>query len=124
MAALKVLVVDDSPTMRQLILFALKRIGDFHLVEANDGLDGLKKLGADKFDLILTDLNMPVMDGLKLIAMVRNDPNYRTIPIVIITTEGAVDDRDRALALGADACITKPIQNTQILDTVRGLLNF
>jgi len=124
MAALKVLVVDDSPTMRQLILFALKRIGDFQLVEASDGLDGLKKLAADRFDLILTDLNMPVMDGLKFIAMVRNDPNYRTIPIVIITTEGAVDDRDRALALGADACITKPIQNTQILDTVRGLLNF
>jgi two-component system chemotaxis response regulator CheY len=124
MAALKVLVVDDSPTMRQLILFALKRIGDFQLVEASDGLDGLKKLAADKFDLILTDLNMPVMDGLKFIAMVRNDPHYRMVPIVIITTEGAVDDRDRALALGADACITKPIQNTQILDTVRGLLNF
>ena len=124
MAALKVLVIDDSPTMRQLILFALKRIGDFQLVEASDGLDGLKKLGADKFDLILTDLNMPVMDGLKLIAMVRNDPLHRTVPIVIITTEGAVDDRDRALALGADACITKPIQNTQLLDTVRGLLNF
>jgi len=124
MAALKVLVVDDSPTMRQLIIFALRRVGDFQLVEASDGLDGLKKLGADKFDLILTDLNMPVMDGLKLIAMVRNDPLHRTVPIVIITTEGAVDDRDRALALGADACITKPIQNTQILDTVRGLLNF
>ena len=124
MAALKVLVVDDSPTMRQLIIFALKRVGDFQLVEASDGLDGLKKLGADKFDLILTDLNMPVMDGLKLIAMVRNDPLHRTVPIVIITTEGAVDDRDRALALGADACITKPIQNTQLLDTVRGLLNF
>jgi two-component system chemotaxis response regulator CheY len=124
MAALKVLVVDDSPTMRQLIIFALKRVGDFQLVEASDGLDGLKKLGADKFDLILTDLNMPVMDGLKLIAIVRNDPIHRTVPIVIITTEGAVDDRDRALALGADACITKPIQNTQLLDTVRGLLNF
>jgi two-component system chemotaxis response regulator CheY len=124
MAALKVLVVEDSPTMRQLIIFALRRIGDFQLVEASDGLDGLKKLGADQFDLILTDLNMPVMDGLKLIAMVRNDPNYRTVPIIIITTEGAVDDRDRALALGADACITKPIQNTQMLDTVRGLLNF
>ena len=124
MAALKVLVVDDSPTMRQLIISALRRVGDFQLVEASDGLDGLKKLGADKFDLILTDLNMPVMDGLKLIAMVRNDPVHRTVPIVIITNEGAVDDRDRALALGADACITKPIQNTQLLDTVRGLLNF
>jgi two-component system chemotaxis response regulator CheY len=124
MAALKVLVVDDSPTMRQLIIFALRRVGDFQLVEASDGLDGLKKLGADKFDLILTDLYMPVMDGLKLIAMVRNDPVHRTVPIVIITNEGAVDDRDRALALGADACITKPIQNTQLLDTVRGLLNF
>ncbi len=124
MTALKVLVVEDSPTMRQLIVFALKRIRNFQIVEANDGVDGLKKLNTDKFDLILTDINMPIMDGLKLVSMVRNDPNYKTVPIIIITTEGAAEDRDRALALGANAYITKPIQTMQILDTVRSLLNF
>ena len=124
MTALKVLVVEDSPTMRQLIVFALKRIRNFQIVEANDGVDGLKKLSSDKFDLILTDINMPIMDGLKLVSMVRNDPNYKAVPIIIITTEGAAEDRDRALALGANAYITKPIQTMQILDTVRRLLNF
>ena len=124
MTALKVLVVEDSPTMRQLIVFALKRIRNFQIVEANDGVDGLKKLSAEKFDLILTDINMPIMDGLKLVSMVRNDPNYKNVPIIIITTEGAAEDRDRALALGANAYITKPIQTMQILDTVKRLLNF
>jgi two-component system chemotaxis response regulator CheY len=124
MTAMKVLVVEDSPTMRQLIVFALKRIRNFQIVEANDGVDGLKKLSAEKFDLILTDINMPIMDGLKLVSMVRNDPNYKTVPIVIITTEGAAEDRERALALGANAYITKPIQTMQILETVRRLLNF
>lgn len=124
MTALKVLVVEDSPTMRQLIVFALKRIRNFQIVEANDGVDGLKKLSADKFDLILTDINMPIMDGLKLVSMIRNDPSYKSVPIIIITTEGAAEDRDRALALGANAYITKPIQTMQILDTVKRLLNF
>ena len=117
----KVLVVEDSPTMRQLIVFALKRIRNFQIVEANDGVDGLKKLSADKFDLILTDINMPIMDGLKLVSMVRNDPKYNDVPIIIITTEGAVEDRERALALGANEYITKPIQATQNLDTVKTL---
>src|SRR5512145_1428175 len=115
MSTYKVLIVEDSPTMRQLIVFALKRLRGLNIVEANDGVDGLKKLSAEKFDLILTDINMPIMDGLKLVSMVRNDPNYKTVPIIIITTEGAAEDRDRALALGANAYITKPIQTTQIL---------
>ncbi len=123
MTAYKVLVVEDSPTMRQLIVFALKRIRGFQIFEANDGVDGLKKLSADKFDLILTDINMPIMDGLKLVSMVRNDPNYKETPIIIITTEGATEDRERALALGANEYITKPIQTIQILETVKKLMN-
>jgi two-component system chemotaxis response regulator CheY len=119
----KILVVEDSPTMRQLIVFALKRIRGIQAVEANDGIDALKKLNAEKFDLIITDINMPIMDGLKLVSMVRNDPNYKETPIVIITTEGANEDRERALALGADEYITKPIQTMQILETVRKLLS-
>jgi two-component system chemotaxis response regulator CheY len=122
MTGYKVLVVEDSPTMRQLIVFALKRIRGFQIVEANDGVDGLKKLSADKFDLILTDINMPIMDGLKLVSMVRNDPNYKETPIIVITTEGATEDRERALALGANEYITKPIQTMKILETVRRLM--
>jgi len=123
MSTYKILIVEDSPTMRQLIVFALKRIRGLTIVEANDGVDGLKKLSADRFDLILTDINMPIMDGLKLVSLVRNDPNYKSVPIVIITTEGASEDRERALALGANDYITKPIQTTQILDVAKRLLN-
>jgi two-component system chemotaxis response regulator CheY len=108
--------------MRQLIAFALKRIRGVRIVEANDGVDGLKKLSAERFDLILTDINMPIMDGLKLVSLVRNDANYKSIPIVVITTEGAQEDRERALALGANDYITKPIQPTKILEVAKSLL--
>jgi len=123
MSNYNVLIVEDSPTMRQLIVFALKRIRGLNIVEAGDGVDGLKKLSATKFDMILTDINMPIMDGLKLVSLVRSDPNYAAVPIVIITTEGANEDKERAIALGANAYITKPIQTTQILDVAKRLLN-
>lgn len=118
----KVLVVEDSPTMRQLIVFALKRVRGIDITEAQDGVDGLKKLSADRFDLILTDINMPVMDGLKLVSLIRSDPAHRAIPIVIITTEGASEDRERALAIGANEYMTKPIQTSRIIDTAKRLL--
>lgn len=117
------LVVEDSPTMRQLIVFALKRIRDLVIVEADDGVDALKKLaGMQKPDIILTDINMPIMDGLKLVARVRSDEALSKIPIVIITTEGGAEDRQRALALGANAYITKPIQAPVVIATVKELL--
>jgi len=122
MASYKVLIVEDSPTMRQLIVFALKRLRGMQIFEANDGVDGLKKISSESFDLIFTDINMPIMDGLKLVSLVRSDPNYKEVPIVIITTEGANEDRERALALGANEYITKPIQTTKILDAAKRLL--
>jgi len=123
MSEFTVLIVEDSPTMRQLISFALKRLRGIKIVEATDGVDGLKKLSSTAFDIIFTDINMPVMDGLKLISLVRDDPKYRTVPIVVITTEGALEDRERAMALGANAYITKPIQPNRILDVVKELLH-
>ena len=123
MAEYKVLIVEDSPTMRQLICFALKRLHGIRIIEASDGVDGLKKLATEKFDLIFTDINMPIMDGLKLVSLLRNDANYRDTPIVVITTEGAQEDRERALALGANDYITKPIQPNKILDIARSMLN-
>lgn len=122
MAAYEALVVEDSPTMRQLIVFALRRLQSLKVTEADDGVDALKRLQAAKFDILITDINMPIMDGLKLVSLVRKDPNHKDIPIVIITTEGAQEDRERALALGANAYITKPIQAPQVINTVRELL--
>jgi two-component system, chemotaxis family, chemotaxis protein CheY len=122
MSQLTALVVEDSPTMRQLIVFALSRIKNLKVVEADDGVDGLKKLSSAKFDILITDINMPIMDGLKLVSMVRNGDAHKTIPIVIITTEGAQEDRQRALALGANAYITKPIQAPQVISKVKELL--
>ncbi len=119
----KILIVEDSPTMRQLISFALKRLKNSRIVEASDGVDGLKKLSQDSFNIIITDINMPVMDGLKLVSLVRKDPTYKETPIIIITTEGAQEDKDRAMALGANTYITKPISGSQVLETVKTYLN-
>jgi two-component system chemotaxis response regulator CheY len=122
MARHRILIVEDSPTMRQLLVFALKRLKDVEIVEAQDGMDGLRKVTSDHFDLALIDINMPVMDGLKLISLIRGEEGLRAMPIAVITTEGAREDRERALALGADEYLTKPIQANRVLATAKGLL--
>lgn len=116
-----VLVVEDSPTMRQLISFVLKRL-PVEVVEAKDGVDALKRIAGKRFDLIITDINMPVMDGLKLVSIVRKDDIHKNVPIIIITTEGGAEDKERALALGANAYITKPIQAPKVLTIVKDYL--
>ncbi len=118
----RVLIVEDSPTMRQLLVFALKRLKSVDVVEAQDGMDGLRKVTSDHFDLALVDINMPVMDGLKLISLIRGEDSLRQMPICVITTEGAQEDRDRALALGADEYLTKPIQANKVLKVAKALL--
>ena len=118
----RILIVEDSPTMRQLLAFALRRLKEVEIVEAQDGMDGLRKVSNDHFDLALIDINMPVMDGLKLISLIRGDDSLKEIPIVVITTEGANDDRRRALELGANEYLCKPIQANQVLTVVKGLL--
>ena len=122
MAEYSCLVVEDSPMMRQLVVFALGRISNLSVTEADAGVDGLRKLAAGKFDIILTDINMPIMDGLKLIQRVRMDATHKDTPIVVITTEGGREDRERALRLGANAYITKPIQAPRVMATVKELL--
>ena len=116
------LVVEDSPMMRQLLVFALNRIKNLRVVEADDGVDGLRKLAAAKYDIVITDINMPIMDGLKLVKRIRSDAVHKDVPIVIITTEGSHEDRQRALMLGANAYITKPIQAPQVISKVKDLL--
>jgi len=117
-----ILVVDDSATTRHLITFTLKKLPDTNIVGATDGGDALKKLSSGDFDLILMDINMPVMDGLKLVGLLRADPKYKDTPIIIITTEGAEEDKKRAMAIGANAYISKPIQTQELLRTISEFL--
>jgi two-component system chemotaxis response regulator CheY len=118
-----ILVVEDSPTMRQLISFAIKRIPESRIIEATDGVDALKKLSSEKIDIILADINMPIMDGLKLVSLVRGNPSYKNIPIIMITTEGAEEDKKKALAIGANAYLTKPIQTQELMKLVNSLIS-
>ena len=117
------LVVEDSPMMRQLLVFALSRIKNLRVIEADDGVDGLRKLAHTKFDLVVTDINMPIMDGLKLIHRIRQDEVHKDTPIIVVTTEGGDEDRRRALQLGANEYITKPIQAPRVIAIVNKLLN-
>ena len=118
----RILIVEDSATMRQVLAFALRRLPDVEIVEARDGVDGLRKLMSDHFDTVLIDINMPVLDGLRLIQLIREEPGHSGLRIVVITTEGASADRERAMALGADAYLTKPVQAGEVLSIVKGLL--
>lgn len=122
MANQRILIVEDSATMRQLLVFALKRLKDIEIVEAQDGMDGLRKLTEDHFDLVFVDINMPVLDGMKLISLMRGEPNLTSISICVITTEGAEEDRERAIMLGANEYLTKPIQATKVLAVAKSLL--
>ncbi len=122
MAEHRILIVEDSPTMRQLLLFALKRLKNVEIVEASDGMDGLRKVTSDHFDLAFVDINMPVMDGLKLISLIRGEQSLEAMSICVITTEGASEDRERALTLGANEYLTKPIQANKVLAVAKSLL--
>jgi two-component system, chemotaxis family, chemotaxis protein CheY len=122
MALLHALVVDDSGAMRRQLAYALQRIDGVTAVEAADGADAWRKLSSATFDIVLTDINMPLLDGLKLVALVRASGPHQRVPIVVITTEGAEADRKRAMSLGASAYLVKPVQATQVVDAVRALL--
>ncbi|MEY4511411.1 MAG: hypothetical protein RLZZ450_3533 [Pseudomonadota bacterium] len=122
MTRYRCLVVEDSQVMRQLLVFALQRVRELDVTEADDGVDALRKLTGARFDIIITDINMPIMDGLKLVKRIRSDETYKNVPIIVVTTEGSQEDRSRALALGANAYITKPIQGPQVVAKVKELL--
>jgi len=122
MANLHALVVDDSPSMRSQLRYALARLPEVATSEAADGAEAWRKLAAGSFDILLTDINMPVLDGLKLISLVRQAGPHQRIPVVVITTEGAEADRKRAMALGATTYLVKPVQAPQVVEAVRGLL--
>lgn len=117
-----ILIVDDSKTVRNLVAFIMKKEG-FKVTAAEDGLDGLEKLySMDKVDLIISDVNMPRMDGFTFIKTVREQETYRDVPIVILSTEGQEKDIQQGLGLGANLYMVKPAQPEKMVKNVRMLL--
>jgi two-component system chemotaxis response regulator CheY len=114
------LVVDDSAAMRRQLCLALE--GHLHTLEAGDGAEAWRTLQSRSVDLILTDVNMPLLDGLKLIGLVRSGGAHQRTPIVVITSEAAEADRRRAERLGADAYLVKPVVPDKLVATVQRLL--
>jgi len=114
------LVVEDSPTMRQLLTLALRRIPGLSFVEATNGAEALQQLAQRSFDLILLDLNMPVMGGFAFLEHLAEQPTRP--PVIVITTESAAVDRDRAQALGVVAYVTKPVRGPDLAATVLSVL--
>ncbi|MBB6253375.1 response regulator [Nitrospirillum iridis] len=116
-----VLSVDDSPSVRQMVKLTLAGAG-YNVLQAGDGAEGLAKAKDTAVDLVVTDLNMPVMDGLDLIRALRQLPDYRGVPILFLTTESDTGLKQAAKAAGATGWITKPFQQEQLVAVVRKVL--
>lgn len=125
MSGKSLLVVDDSATFRQLLCMSLSRLDGItqgSITEAVDGEDALDKVRAAQFDLVLTDIRMPKMDGLEFLRKVRNELNRKDLPIIIISTKGAEEDIELGLSLGASGYLSKPISMVKLRELVTGLL--
>ncbi len=113
-----ILAVDDSASMRQMVSFTLKSAG-YSVVEAVDGVDALAKAKTMKANIVITDVNMPNMDGISLIAELRKLPDYKFIPILMLTTESGTSKKQEGKAAGATGWIVKPFNPDQLLSTVK-----
>jgi two-component system chemotaxis response regulator CheY len=122
---MKILVVEDSSSMRSYLttmIEADEERGELEIVEAASGFEALKVLPHHRFDAILTDINMPDINGLELVSFLKNHPQYKTIPIMVISTESSDEDRRRAAALGAEEYLTKPFDPEDLIAKLRQML--
>lgn len=117
----KVLTVDDSVSIRQMVAFTLKSAG-YEVVEAVDGQDGLDKAKAKQVDLVLTDQNMPKMDGLSLIKALRALPGYKAAPILVLTTESSDAMKSQGKSAGATGWLVKPFDPPKLLEVVKKVI--
>ena len=116
-----ILAADDSASIRQMIAFTLRR-ADYEVIEAENGRDALEKLGNTDVLMVITDLDMPEMNGIELIKKIRSRAKYKSLPIVMLTTESAATVKQTAKAAGATGWITKPFTPAQLIGVVRKLL--
>jgi two-component system, chemotaxis family, chemotaxis protein CheY len=117
----RVLVVDDSASVRTVAGIALRGAG-YEVVEAGNGAEGLQCLGKDRFHLIISDVNMPVLDGIGFLKEIRKSPNHKFTPVIMLTTEAGEDRKRAGREAGAKAWITKPFQPPTLLDAVSKLV--
>jgi two-component system chemotaxis response regulator CheY len=117
----KILLVDDSASVRTVAGIALRGAG-YEVVEAANGQEGLGRLNGDKINLIISDVNMPIMDGITFLKEVKRHPNYRFTPVIMLTTEAGEDKKQEGRAAGAKAWIVKPFQPQTMLDAVSKLI--
>ena len=116
--SMTVLTVDDSRTMREMLSLALRDAG-YRVVQAEDGVHGLEVLAAEKPDVIVTDINMPRLDGFGFIEEVRSDDRHRATPILVLTTESDAEKKTRARMAGATGWIVKPFNPVKLVDAIR-----
>ena len=117
-----VLVVEDSKAIRSMIRISLEETGGFFAVEAGNGFEALKTLPTRRFDLIITDINMPDINGLELIGYVKSNPTYRDIPLIIVSTEKSEEDKKRGITLGAAGYVVKPFRKEELMAMVTKVL--
>jgi len=117
-----VLIVEDSRAIRSLIRIALEEAGDIRTAEAANGFEALKLLPSRRFDLIITDINMPDINGLELIGFVKANPSYQSIPLIIVSTEKSDEDKKRGMALGALGYVVKPFRKEDLMSVVKKAL--
>ncbi len=118
----KILIAEDSQTMRSLIVSTISMMGEYELIEAANGFEALRILPREKVDLVITDINMPDINGLELISFIKNNPSYKETPLFIISTEGSEKDREKGLSLGADAYLVKPFNPEELQALIRQYL--
>ncbi|MEZ5541415.1 MAG: response regulator [Pseudomonadota bacterium] len=117
-----ILAVDDSPSMRQMVSYTLQSAG-YDVLLADDGVEALRIATETEVNLVLTDVNMPNMDGITLVRELRKLGTYRYKPILILTTESGIDKKMQGKAAGATGWIVKPFDPTQLLNTLRRVLD-
>lgn len=117
-ATRRILTIDDSRTMRDMLMLTLTNAG-FDVIQGVDGADGLNALGDGAVDLVITDINMPVMDGYEVIRRLRGNDNYKATPILVLTTEGDAEKRAIAREAGATGWIVKPFDPERLVETIR-----
>lgn len=113
-----ILIVEDSATIRSMIISTLESFGEFKFTEAPNGFEALKELPRDKFDLIITDINMPDINGLELVSFIKKSELYKNIPLFIISTEGSEADVKKGMDLGVDEYIVKPFDPDKLQSNV------
>jgi two-component system chemotaxis response regulator CheY len=119
----RILIVEDSATMRSLLASSFEELEcPVKIVEAESGFEALRFLPRESFDLVVTDINMPDINGLELVSFIKSNEKYSSIPLVIVSTEGSDRDRDKGLRLGADAYLVKPFDPEMLRQVVTDLL--